>query len=230
MDFREALIRQDVTEQFAHASLQTENGLIRRRSQVQDPIVQSGVLVDTDFQRFRIVGFLRPRGVFNLQRKLSLRCRNQENLNNMQLQVLFRARFYLAFHLDNLGFDVDDAFPWNASGKFDHLLRNGAVVHGQHTLDGAALLAEHQEALLALGTGRVDSTSNPHKGVLCAGGQIVNHHEVSVGVLARALDHFGHTVQADRVVFALVAGRFLLALFGGSGRLVFSFLQLTSFD
>lgn len=108
---------------------------------------------------------------------------------------------------------------YSLATELDHLL-GAHLVHQDHTLHGAALLAQHQEALFALAARRVHTSADPDR--LCEVGvrrQRRNAvHEAPIGVQLLRLDHRCVAVLAGRVVDGVrIAGRLVgLRLVGAS--------------
>jgi len=112
MDLGESLGSQGVAEQLTHAGLDPEDGLVGGRPQVEDAVVQPGVLVDGDGQSSVLGPFASGR-VLDLERKLGSGRRNDEALFHLHLHVLLGAALDLGRSLLHSGVNVDDAFLRN---------------------------------------------------------------------------------------------------------------------
>lgn len=105
----EALIGEDVAEELAHAGFESEDRLVGWRAEVQHAVVQARVLVHANVEAVRVVFLLGSRSIFDLQRKLRLGLRHDEDFQALHLQILLRARLDLLRHRHDICPDVHDA-------------------------------------------------------------------------------------------------------------------------
>lgn len=111
---------------------------------------------------------------------------------------------------------------YSRSGELHHLLGHD-FVDGDDDLDGARLLAQHQEALLALAPRCVDAPTHPDRLLSDRTLQLPHGDEIPLEVLLRRLDQLVVAVLADGNVFASIVG--VLSVFRRLRRFVFSFLE-----
>ena len=151
VDLDEALRGEPLAEEGAHLRLDAEDALVGRRAQVEHAVVQPHVLVDAR-PRFsarrrrrrlgRLLGRRRlgPRGVLELERELRDGAADAEDLLDLQLDELLRARRDRHVGARHLGAHVDDRLLRQRAGEGDD--RGLAAHHRLHRVD---LLAELEE-------------------------------------------------------------------------------------
>merc|ERR1719336_1282932 len=160
VDLDEAALGQRVAEESAHSGLESEDGLVGRRAQVEHAVVQPGVLVHLCEVALLIVGDP-PSRILNLQRQLGVARRNNPHLFNVQLDVLLTATLNFLLDFGDNCFHINDALLGDVSGELDHLLTH-ILTDVDQTLHAGCLLAEDDEALLAFCPACVQTSSHCH--------------------------------------------------------------------
>ena len=147
VDLGESAPGEGLSEELAHAALETEDGLVGRRPEVEDPVVEPRVLVDPDVEVVLALGDP-ARGVLDLEGQLGLGGGDDPDLLDEELDVLLGAALDLGVHGLDGGEDVDDALLGDPGDELDHLLADGLGDEGD-ALDRVLLLAKDEETLLA---------------------------------------------------------------------------------
>lgn len=108
VDLDESLGIEDLVEELANAGLDTVDRLVGERSQVDDSIVQLGVLLGNGHAGLLAFNF-RAHGVLDEKWQTRLGQADHKDLSGVELNVMLRARLDASWSLADPAFHVDDA-------------------------------------------------------------------------------------------------------------------------
>lgn len=98
------------------------------------------------------------------------------------------------------------------------------VVYCKNALHGAALLAQNEETLFALGTRGVYTPTHPDQALAHMLTQFRDHDKLALAALVLRLYHLGETVTGGSMIYCIVAGCILGSMRCGILGFLLSFL------
>jgi len=178
MDFQEASLVHEFSEELANTSLDSEDSLVSWDSQINDSVIKSGILIDhrrfdtsfSDFLLFLLIVFTsatdafsslienQGSGIIDLERKDGNGSINNPELVDLELHLLGAALNSGLWNSD-CGVDFNDGFFGDTRSEADHGLGDGGT-DGEHTLNGGELVSKDKESNLTFASGSMKSCSH----------------------------------------------------------------------
>mmetsp|Transcript_4 Transcript_4/g.11 ORF Transcript_4/g.11 Transcript_4/m.11 type:complete len:469 (-) Transcript_4:259-1665(-) len=146
VDLHKVLGQQVLPEELAHGGLDAEDGLVRGGPEVDEAVVEPGVLVDVG-----PLGVLAPARVRDIKGKRS-GLGDNEHSRPLDLDLLDGASLHGGARHDGNAGDVHHAFLAQARHVLDHTLADHLLllVHKKNALHGRRAVPEHHEGGFAL--------------------------------------------------------------------------------
>mmetsp|Transcript_19911 Transcript_19911/g.33306 ORF Transcript_19911/g.33306 Transcript_19911/m.33306 type:complete len:214 (+) Transcript_19911:374-1015(+) len=133
VDLLEIVLQQKLPEEHAHPRLETKDGLVRHRSQVDDAVVQADVLTHCG-QRWIFLQLCLTSGCVCQAQWQRLRPANAEDLLNGEFHVLHRARHDGVLWTSHLAKDIHHRLVRQHAGEAGDVLSESDGLHRGHIL------------------------------------------------------------------------------------------------